>query len=98
MDKLLEALLQMEHFDKEEATFQFNLTELNTFLTSLIRDYEPMTDAKEITVEIACDTAACLARIDTVEFARAIAKVMDNAIAYTPEGGSIALRTNIQGA
>jgi PAS domain S-box-containing protein len=96
IDKLLEELLQIEHLDEEEVIFQFSLTEINAFLTLLIRDYEPLTAAKNIAIEFGSDTDLCFVQIDIVELARAMTKLLDNAIAYTPEGGSIQVHTKTQ--
>ncbi|MEP6987474.1 MAG: ATP-binding protein, partial [Chloroflexota bacterium] len=97
LDKLLEELLQMEHLDQGEITFQFSLTEINAFLAPLIREYETIAISKQITVEFVSDTASYFARIDEVEFARVMTKLMDNAVAYTPEGGHITIRTGTEG-
>ncbi len=96
MDNLLEELLQMEHLDQDETAFQFSLTEINAFLAPLIQEYEPLVVSKQLTLQFVSDVDACFARIDTVEFARAMTKLMDNAIAYTAKGGSIIVRTNTE--
>jgi len=92
----LEELLQMEHLDQDETAFQFSLTEINAFLAPLIRDFEPLVIPKQIAIEFVSETDTCFAEIDTVEFARVMTKLLDNAIAYTSEGGNITIRTNTQ--
>jgi signal transduction histidine kinase len=86
----------MENLDQEAVAFQFSSTEINNFLAPLIQEYKPIASAKHIAVEFASDADQCFARIDTVEFARAMTKLIDNAIAYTPEGGSIHVSTKTE--
>ena len=95
LDTLLTDMLQMEYLDRPDTDLQlqFEETELNAFLKPLVQAYEPTAAAKHITLRFEPVTEACAARIDIVEFARALMKLLDNAIAFTSEGGSITVRT-----
>jgi PAS domain S-box-containing protein len=97
LDKLLNQLLQMAYLDKPDESFQFSLTDINQFLTPLVQEYVPAAVAKKITINFIPDPNPCMAQVDAVELARAITNLMENALAYTHEGGSVTLRTITQG-
>jgi signal transduction histidine kinase len=96
MDRLLIDLLQMTHLDEQETHFQFSLTEMKAFLSALVRDYELTASEKQISLEFVSSVSEWFARIDTVEFARAMVELIENALTYTPAGGSITVRTSVQ--
>jgi PAS domain S-box-containing protein len=94
MKKLLDELLQMKQLDEDEISFQFSLTEMNTFLAPFIQEYERLTIPKQISLEFIPEIPSFFAQIDTIHFARVLTKLLDNAIVYTPEGGKIVVRTS----
>jgi len=98
LDRLLSDVLQMAKLDRPDAHLQLQLalTDLNVFLAPLIQEYEAFAAEKHITLQFGPDATSCPARVDASELARAIMKLLDNAIAYTPEGGSVTVRTNRQ--
>ncbi len=96
LDRLLEELLQMERLDEEGNNYHFYLTDINALLTPIINEYEPIGSAKQITIAFVPDSQPCFAQIDTTEFSRAITNLLENAVTYTPPGGSITVRTSVQ--
>lgn len=96
MDKLLDELLQMNRLDNNETIFQFEETDINQLLHQIAETYEIPARLKHITIEFASDGQPCMARIDAVEFARAITKLMDNALIYTTDGGRVTVRAKIE--
>ncbi len=93
LDKMLEELLLMEHLDSE-INIQLSLTDVNPFLASIIQSYEAVERPKPITITYVPSAEPCFSKIDVVELARAVTKLMDNAIMYSPEGGQITIRTS----
>lgn len=96
LDKLLNELLQMAYLDRSQESFEFTAMDINGLLASLVHEYESAAAAKDMTIRFMADPNPCVAQIDAVELARAITNMMENAIAYTPVGGSITLRTHTQ--
>lgn len=92
LDKLLEELLLMEHLDSD-MHIQLSLTDMHPFLASIINDYETVERPIPIKIDYIPSPEACFSRIDAVEMARALTKLLDNAILYSPDGGQITVRT-----
>ncbi|MEP6984704.1 MAG: ATP-binding protein [Chloroflexota bacterium] len=93
MEKLLSELLQIARLDEHQVRFQFQATDLNTFLEPIVREYGAIASEKQIEVRFVPDTEKCVARIDLTEFDHAFRNLIENAIAYTPQEGSIIVRT-----
>lgn len=92
LDKLLEELLLMQHLDTE-MSIQLNLNDINPFVASIVSSYEDEARETPIKIDYIPTTDKCFSKIDAVEMARAITKLMDNAILYSPNGGQITVRT-----
>ena len=93
MEKLLSELLQSARLDENKVCFQFTLTDINSFLEPLIREYASLAAEKQIYVQFFSDSNSCPACIDATEFDHAFRNVIENAITYTPKGGCITVRT-----
>jgi PAS domain S-box-containing protein len=96
MEKLLSELLQIARLDENKVNFQFALTDINAFLEPLVKEYETTAAAKEIKLNFVPQAVRCLVHIDTTEFEHVFTNLFENAIAYTPNGGSITISTRIQ--
>jgi PAS domain S-box-containing protein len=96
LDKLLSEALQMTHLDQPELNLSFDLIDINSLLKPLTEEYGTVAAAKQIHIHFASDTATCFARADAVEFTRAIIALLENALAYTPEAGSIRISTALE--
>ena len=96
MEKLLGELLQSARLDENRVSFQFNLIDINPFLEPIIREYTPMGSEKDILINFVPETEICMGWVDTTEFDHAFRNLIENAIAYTPKGGSITIGTACQ--
>jgi PAS domain S-box-containing protein len=96
MERLLSELLQSARLDENKARFQFSLANLNTFLEPLIQEYIPMAAEKGIEINYLPDADSCTGRIDSIEFDHVFRNLVENAIAYTPNGGCISIHTQSQ--
>jgi len=96
MEKLLGELLQIARLDENNVRFDFNETDLNTFLVPIVREYQQIALEKQIEVAFAAENDKCVARIDSTEFDHGLRNLIENAIAYTPKGGHITVGTSTQ--
>jgi PAS domain S-box-containing protein len=95
MEKLLGEILQIARLDENKLSFQFSFTNINTFLEPLIDDYKLIAAAKEIEVTFTPQSDRCFAQIDSTEFEHVFTNLVENAITYTSNGGSITISTSI---
>lgn len=58
--------------------------------------YEPIAAEKAIKVHFVPQSEPCIARIDIIQFEHIFTNLIENAIAYTPNDGSITVSTAIQ--
>ncbi len=96
MEKLLGEILQIARLDENKSSFQLSLTDMNALLKPLFREYQSIAAAKDINVEFIAQAEPCLAQINAAEFEHIFTNLMENAIAYTPAGGYIRVRTGVR--
>jgi signal transduction histidine kinase len=89
---MLDSLMDIS--EAEAGTMRLHLEEVN--LLSLIEDvvelYRYVAEEKEITIHNACDKDLSLI-VDPDRMRQVLANLLDNAIKYTPEGGSVDIQT-----
>ncbi len=96
MEKLLSELLQSARLDENKVSFHFSRNDINSFLEPVIQEYTPIAADKALDVTFMPSTDRCVAWIDIAEFDHAFRNLIENAIAYTPNGGSIVISTQTQ--
>ncbi len=96
MLKLLDDLLEMGQLDQKTVTFNFTHENINGLVQTIFDDFASLVALKEqtFTFEPAADVPNT--RIDLLKFSRAIINLVQNSINYTPNGGSISLRTRVK--
>jgi signal transduction histidine kinase len=70
---------------------------LNRLVEDLLDAYRPALDLKNIRVELELAPALPAAWIDPIQAERGISNLLDNAIKFTPTGGTVTCRTAAQG-
>ncbi|MCA0455964.1 MAG: PAS domain-containing sensor histidine kinase [Chloroflexi bacterium] len=93
MENLLDELLQIARLDENKVKFEFRLTDINIFLEPLIQEYELIALEKNIALKFLPQSEHCFARIDSSQFEHIFTNLIENAIAYTPKDGYIAVST-----
>lgn len=96
MLKLLDDLLEMGGLDQKGVTYNFTQENVNTLIQTIVDDFHSLVVLKNQTLTFAPAPALPNTRIDALKFSRAIINLVQNAISYTPGGGSISLRTQVK--
>ena len=91
------ALLDIAEAEAGSPRGQMLPLDLAAFARDLADLYEPVAEEKGLTLTIATDPARIEIRGDRHMLSRAVANLVENAVKYTPAGGSIAVTVTIEG-
>jgi signal transduction histidine kinase len=94
---LIEDMTNLRYLQGDTADLMLEDVSLRTFFRDVTQDVREMAEAKSQTFDVVMPDASVLARLDTVQFATALNNVLNNAIKFTPEGGSIRLYHEMKG-
>ncbi|MCA0456983.1 MAG: PAS domain S-box protein [Chloroflexi bacterium] len=93
MLKLLDDLLEMGQLDQKGVTYNFTPENANDIIQKIAEGFQSLATLKHQTLTFKPATGLPKTNIDVVKISRAIINLVQNAINYTPQGGSIQLST-----
>ncbi len=88
--RLVTQLLTLARVDPETAVIDFKPVELHSLAASVMADLEPLAHAKNIEITLT-DSKPCQVMGDDAQLGLLIRNLLDNAIRYTPIGGSVSI-------
>ncbi len=95
---LIGDLLELSRLEREDAAPDWSVFNINEMLRrAIIRRINDL-DAKRIDSACEFETDPCPVRADSGRIEEVVINLLDNAIKFTPEGGSITLSTAVRGA
>jgi PAS domain S-box-containing protein len=92
LQKIVTGLLRLAELDRNPE-LTLTVRSVNMLVETALDAMRPMASVKKISLTGALDPGAPRAALDEWEFNQAIQQLIENAIAYTPEGGVITVRT-----
>lgn len=95
--RIVEGLFAIARLDAGEAQTEFTQFDLSVLTVSTAEQMVLLAEDKGITVGTSCDSAVVV-NGDRSRLKQVIVNLLDNAIKYTSEGGSISLKTSLTGA
>jgi len=90
---LIERVLTMAELDADRVHFSFEPVQLNLLVGYMQTYIQPLADAKKIAITVQPTPDLPRVRADQYQLYRAIQEVVENALEYTPESGSVTLST-----
>jgi signal transduction histidine kinase len=93
LKKMLLSMIEMSQLD-DTAVFEPAIVDVRTLLADSIAKATPAIERKHHRLEFAPPLNALLIEADGHYLAEAITNILDNAIAYTPEGGTITIEAS----
>lgn len=90
MSAIINDLLTLVKLDQKEIPLNFAETDLNEMMEGIIKRLSPLAGVKQISVQYTKEKDV-LAEIDEMKMILAISNLVDNAIKYTPDEGSVAV-------
>jgi len=91
LTKLLDDLFIMARLDDTARYMERGPLDVNALMGDILQEQKPNADAKGQTIHYEASEDLPIIQADTAELHRAITRIVDNAITYTPEGGQITL-------
>jgi PAS domain S-box-containing protein len=95
--KLVEDLLTMSRLDDADYEFELAVLDLNTVLVEVAAEHALEAVQRKLVVDVTASASIPAVLVDRIEIKRAVANLLENALRYTPAGGTIALRSYQQG-
>lgn len=93
LERLLEDMLNMSRLDKD-IVFKFVPTNVNALVDQIIIRQRALIQQKSHTVTVTTDPAVPLTPADHSQLDHALTNILLNALHYTPDGGTIMIRTS----
>ena len=90
LTKIIDRLLSLTKLDVESDTLDLQVTDINELAERISKSLKPVADKKNIKLSLMTDQEV-LAMVDREKFWQVIYNVSDNAIKYTPAGGTVSL-------
>ena len=85
----VERMVKLLHADRLAPTLEARPVELEPLVRTVVEDAQPYLDARHQGVELAVDPGLGSAEVDRDKVADALSNLLNNAIKFTPDGGTI---------
>ena len=89
MAEIINDLLTLVKLDQKEIPMRFKEVDLNLMMEGIVKRLQPLAGVKEVKLEYSMKAKEALADVDEMKLILAIANIVDNAIKYTPQEGSV---------
>jgi two-component system phosphate regulon sensor histidine kinase PhoR len=95
MERLVNDLLRLARLDAGQEVPEFAHCDVAALIDSVVRDFEPLSSAKRQVVRHHVTDAACALVVDPSKLHDILRNLVENAINYTPEGGTIEIDADV---
>jgi two-component system phosphate regulon sensor histidine kinase PhoR len=91
MERLVTDLLRLARLDAGQETVDATSCDVDALLRGIARDFEPIAAQKQQTIDVTVDAAAAKLMTDATKLHDVARNLIENAVNYTPDGGTIAV-------
>lgn len=95
LTRLLDMMLILTRLDGD-VLFNFEIVNINRLIQQIVTDKQRAITGKTLLVQFAPDPTLTLLRVDQSWLAEALSQILENAVRFTPECGTVTLRTYAQ--
>ncbi|MEN9564182.1 MAG: hypothetical protein RIR73_2426 [Chloroflexota bacterium] len=97
LEQLVTDLRTLSLADAGELSVEFQLVNINDFMSDIHAHYLTLFNQKRITLNLNLATGILTVSLDPNRFAQVLNNIMDNALRHTPENGHVDLKTQLTG-
>ena len=95
MERLVNDLLRLARLDAGQEVPEFAACDVVALMNSLVTDFEPAAQGKQQRLQMSVAPAAATLVVDAAKVHDILRNLIENAINYTPEGGSIEISADV---
>ena len=96
LSKLINNMLNLSRMEQKDISLALSDFDINEMVRRTIISKIPQLEEKELELEPVFETESCYVRADPEQIQQVLINLMDNAIKYTPEHGSITITTELK--
>jgi signal transduction histidine kinase len=96
--RIIEDMINLRYLKQKPGDLQLKEVTLNTLVDDLQRDVLTIINANDHNLEVQCDDGEVFLSVDRGRISMALSNVMNNAVAFTPPGGTISIRAHAPNA
>jgi len=89
LDRLINDMLMLARIESDQQPFEIVAVDLSVVVAACLDDYRTLADSKRIQLRAESGQPRCRVRADREGLREILNNLIDNAIKYTPEGGSV---------
>ena len=93
LSKLIASLLNLSRMENEETSLAYTDFDVNELARRVLISRVTQIDEKRLEIDVRFEREACFVRADADQIQQVIINLLDNAIKFTPEGGTVTLST-----
>ena len=97
MERLVSDLLRLARLDAGQEAADAAPCDVRALVNALVTDFEQAAREKSLTVTVSIPAEACNLVVDAAKLHDILRNLLENAIAYTPDGGTIEIAASIAG-
>ncbi len=97
LSKLIQNLLNLSRMESEETSLAYSDFDINELARRVLISRMTQIEEKELNIEARMDEDPCPVHADADQIQQVIINLLDNAIKFTPRGGSVTLHTRREG-
>jgi PAS domain S-box-containing protein len=94
LEQIIESLLDLSRLETGLRPLRVEVTDLNQVTSKIVAEHTPEAKARKITLSFEPSPGLAPVMTDQVQIGVALDNLVENALAYTPAGGSVQVRTH----
>ena len=98
LQRMVDSLLDIQRLEEGKAILNRRPVEMRVLLTDAIQLVQPLATEADQQIVVETDKNIPMALLDSDMILRVVINLIENAIKYTPDGGRIQVRAQVQGA